>query len=291
MRCSTSTLTRSWTGLALLSLIGLCCAAPTNLSSSPLPITAVSDRFELIQFPSEVKLLEPPSWLTSWEDAEFMAEIGTFSTPLGADKADLQTRAAYWLVSMTGGYWLESNVADKSKRENEEALDSIMLSYLQSGNQTQLQSNLITADVVESPVSDQAHEKRSLSKRAWEYLRSGSRFKQSWSHVARVGALVALQHTVSGYCEWLVLGRSAVCANAGGDGTACVSWQGGWQSVLTCVANDVLNEVGGDFGFYNGFSGYCPGCLAQGWDSKKRGIEKRTEQYEQVCVSNRPDGC
>lgn len=95
--------------------------------------------------------------------------------------------------------------------------------------------------------------------------------------------MAVLEDVITGTCNWVVLGRSAYCARDSAGDQACVSWEGGWQSIQGCVAHAILASARGEFGQDQDLSCYFPKSLHNN--------DKRSEHKEQVCVSNRPDGC
>lgn len=106
---------------------------------------------------------------------------------------------------------------------------------------------------------------------------------RSYSHVAAAAALEVLSNIVVGACNWVVLGRLAYCGEDGSGNQACVSWGGGWQSIEGCVAHAALDAAAGEFGIDQGLSCFCPNSL--------REYTKRDIYEDQICISNRPNGC
>lgn len=75
-----------------------------------------------------------PSWLSSWEDAEFGAPAGMFNPVYVPEGLNLTMQAAYYLLSMTGGYWHDYQ-GHLSKQEAEEIIDEAILLYFDTGSE------------------------------------------------------------------------------------------------------------------------------------------------------------
>lgn len=276
MKCS-----ENFIALALLSVIQGSVAAPIETSNtsdlSPMeeviekasnytqetPLTLEQANLKLVTIPEEIKnSVDLPPWLDSWEDAEFAALSTEFTDiPLLGDNDNKTIAAASYLYSMTSGHWITSS-HHLVKRDDFDLNNytNTILEYFTASTQDQ----------------------EDLEKRAGECFRS-LRWITSKSNIARIGALNALSFVLSGSCDWIVLGRSAICSQDNGD-MACVSWSGGWQSVKGCVAKAVLNDAAGIFASgWDDFSGYMNDAIHE-WD-------KRTDYYDEACVSNRPNGC
>ena len=260
-----------------------------NLNTSGLG-TNSEHTWQLVLFPDSVKALECPDWLLLWEDAEFMAPSGMFADLYMGESDNTTIQRAYALASMTGGKWLTDTGI--GKRSDLVDLDDIVLEYADSGDEDVL---LQLYDDPEHP-SPRLHQS---SKRAWmNFLKR--RWRRSGRHVAAATALDVLGRVFEGSCDWLVLGRSAVCAKDRDRNVGCLSWTGGWQDIPRCVAANILKSARGDFGEYNDFSAHCPNCLEL--VNRKRDTyamedenvftnNKKRSYNKQVCVSNRPNGC
>lgn len=249
---------------------------------------------DVMRFPDDIKLNSPPSWLLSWEDAEFGIIGEKFPEPFGANHSNENLRTAYWVAAMTGGQWLSEEQiqktlakrADDGEAIDEVQIDELVLEYMASGNQ-----------LVLAPLTNNNEEEVDVQKRTWAQFQAG-RWIRSASHVARWWALGALSDGLQGACDWMSLGRSAVCSRAGDGSTACVSWTGGWKDLPRCVARAALDSIQSDFGYYNDLSGRCPKCMGESWrkrelvdSAKEFQLDARGSSNEQMCVSNRPDGC
>lgn len=75
----------------------------------------------IVQFPQAIKdQLDPPSWLKSWEEAEFAAKDYDVDDILGGKETNVTLRAAYHVLSHCGGVWL----GDKYETRRQELIDA-----------------------------------------------------------------------------------------------------------------------------------------------------------------------
>lgn len=263
---------------------------PLNQSHVPPGVyTITSDGLQprpgwlIVLLPQDVKdQLQPPQWLDGWEDAEFAGKDYDTGNILGGDEGNVTLKAAYYLLSMTGGYWFDGSHNIKRSSLGEK-LDDDVLNYFQTGDDLALQN-------IHNKLGVRTAEKVSEEQSNNEKRANACFFRNAWtrsrSNAARVAALGALSDLISGSCQWMVLGRSAFCGKDGGD-QACVSWDGGWQSMKGCAAKAVLESAVNQFGGNEDISAYCAGCLHT-WDHKRK---RGNEHDEQSCVSDRPNGC
>ncbi|SCV06219.1 LANO_0H24718g1_1 [Lachancea nothofagi CBS 11611] len=229
--------------------------AETNITT-----TLFEAGFELIAIPDDVKGMKAPLWLEGgWEDLEFYAKIGTYCPPQYSDSEDLTIKAMAYVFAHASGTWLNMN---NSLHKRELGLDINVL-----------------ADFWDSGLAKGSGD--SLRKRDWEKFVGGT-WIRSDSNVALVGALDALSEAVQGGCSWIVgTGSTAICAKNGND-QACIAWSGDSKSLQMCAAKQILESCRAEFGEDVDISAQLPGGLE---------INNENRSDQQVCVSNRPDGC
>lgn len=72
----------------------------------------------IIEVPKEVKEnVSPPEWIRNWEDMEFAGAGYDTEHMLGKDERNLTLRAAYHILSVAGGVWLDSSLENKRSDE------------------------------------------------------------------------------------------------------------------------------------------------------------------------------
>lgn len=180
----------------------------------------------------------------------------------GSDK-NLSVRAAAYAFAHATGFWPAEDVA---KRDEVIPTVEDILAFWDSG-------------IITNKDGD-------LEKRAWACLSRVTKCIRDNSHVVSAFTLSAMSEAIVGGCGyWYDLGALSVCIRDEHGERGCWLWGGGWHSMLGCVLKAGLDGVANDFGTDSSYSCYCPKAIQEG-DWKKRGWYE-----DQLCISNRPDGC
>lgn len=81
------------------------------------------ENLKIIHIPKEIKdQLEPPSWLKNWEEAEFVSAGYDTEDMLGMNEKNLTLKAAYHMLSVSGGVWLNSSFENQRSSELDQAV-------------------------------------------------------------------------------------------------------------------------------------------------------------------------
>lgn len=116
----------------------------------------------------------------------------------------------------------------------------------------------------------------------YKWINSG--WKTSKKHSITAAALGALSSVVGGSTDAIIkLTRSAICAKDSKSNQACISWAGGVQAIKRGIALDIISSAQGTFG-QDAVSGEEYAAVFDTSTKKKR-------SGDDVCISNRPNGC
>lgn len=216
---------------------------------------------EVQRIPEDVKQHSTPEWLESWSDLEYGVLNGKLDgIPLYGDSTNASIKAAAYAYAHATGDW----GSELDKRQDGDKL-ALILSFWNS------------------TVDEQGE--IDVEKRAWACFSRVTRCIKDNRHAISAVTLSAMLDLITGGCNyWYDNGASSLCMRDPHGDRGCWSWSGGWHSMLGCVLKAGLDSVANDFGTTSSYSCYCEKAIQEG--DYKRGWYK-----DQLCVSNRPDGC
>lgn len=136
--------------------------------------------------------------------------------------------------------------------------------------------------------SQEPHNKVKRYRYIGSWLNTG--WKTSSSHAVKAAALGALSSTVGGATTAIIqLSRSAICGKDTQGNQGCISWAGGVQAIKQAIALDIISSASGTFG-NDAVSGE-EYAAAFDYSTKRKRSSIRKRIANDVCISNRPDGC
>ena len=85
---------------------------------------------KLVVVPDDVRSIDPPQWVKSWNNIEFAGPKELYQTPLLGDSANLTIKAQAYAFSHSSGNWISNESLDKQIELGISSRDELLEAYL-----------------------------------------------------------------------------------------------------------------------------------------------------------------